>query len=181
VRAHTNILIKASPEDFKADHPSYTYGPPFPGYLYQTPASLACIYGLQPAVSGCNPNVTSLNPTGGGRAVAIVDAFDDPNAYADLATYSGQFGLAAINPSSFIVVYAPPGRDKPGVCKNNATQPPVDPTGGWEVEESLDIQMAHAMAPDATFYLVEAQSNYFTDLLCAVTVARGCFINIVSG
>src|SRR5262249_38930125 len=36
-------------------------------------------------------------PSGGGagRTVAIVDAFDDPNAEADLAVYRSQFGLPA--------------------------------------------------------------------------------------
>lgn len=47
----------------------------------------------------------------------------------------------------------------------------MDPTGGWEVEESLDIEYAHSMAPEATLYLVKAQSNNDFDLFCAVTVA----------
>jgi len=128
---------------------------------------------LQPQVPGCNPNVASLNPNGGSRAIAIVDAFDDPNAYADLATFSAQFGVGAINPTSFIVVFAPKGGAKPGSCTGAASRPPVDPTGGWEVEESLDIEWAHAMAPEATLYLVEAQSNSYSDLFCAVTVASG--------
>jgi subtilase family serine protease len=50
-------------------------------------------------------------------------------------------------------------------------KPAVDPTGGWEVEESLDIEWAHAMAPEASLYLVEAQSGSTADLMCAVTVA----------
>src|SRR4051812_15761735 len=37
-----------------------------------------------------------LTATGGtGATVAIVDAFDDPNAESDLATYRAQFGLPA--------------------------------------------------------------------------------------
>jgi subtilase family serine protease len=100
-----------------------------------------------------------------------VDAYDDPNAYTDLAAFSSQFGVEPINPTTFQVVYAPSGGATPGSCTGSATEPPVDPTGGWEVEESLDIEWAHAMAPGATLYLVEAQSNFYTDLLCAVTVA----------
>ena len=49
---------------------------------------------------------------------------------------------------------------------------PTDYTGGWEVEESLDIEWAHAMAPSANIYLVEACSNYDTDLQQAVLVAN---------
>jgi subtilase family serine protease len=171
-RAHTNIQILASPGDFSGS-PQF-YGPPFAGLFYEDPASIACIYNLQPQVPGCNPNGVFLNPNGGRKALAIVDAYDDPNAYADLAAFSAQFGVGAINPTSFIVVFAPKGGATPGSCTTGtAPRPPVDPSGGWEVEEALDIEWAHAMAPEATLYLVEAQSNSYSDLLCAVTVASG--------
>ena len=170
IRAHTNYNIL---KNFAAASPK-TVGPPFPGYAYESPASLACIYifQLQPQVSGCNPNTAIMNPSGGSRVIAIVDAYDDPNAYADLQTYSAQFGLPAITPSSFAVKYAPAGGTTVGSCTGPATQPPVDSTGGWEGEESLDIQLAHGMAPGATIYLVEAQSNSYADLLCGVTTAN---------
>lgn len=175
-RAHTNITILASPGALSGS-PQF-YGPPFAGLFYEDPASIACIYNLQPQVPGCNPNVTIQNPTGGRKAIAIVDAYDDPNAAADLAAFSAQFGLAAINPTSFIVAFAPKGGSTPGSCTIEPfglppSRPPIDPTGGWEVEESLDIEWAHAMAPDATLFLVEAQSNSNSDLICAVTVASG--------
>jgi kumamolisin len=170
VRAQTNIQILGSPGNFSGT-PQHA-GPPFPGYFFEDPASLACIYNLQPEFAGCNANFVSLNPYGGRKAIAIVDAYDDPNAYTDLQAFSNQFGVAPINPSSFIVVYAPSGGTT-GTCTGSATEPPVDPTGGWEVEESLDIEYSHSMAPEATLYLVEAQSNYLTDLFCAVSVASG--------
>jgi subtilase family serine protease len=165
-RAHTNVQYLLLSSNYQET--PQTYGPPYPGYFYEDPASIACIYNLKPPVWGCNPNVVSLNPTGGGRAIAIVDAYDDPDAAADLAAFSAQFGVM---PAKFTVVYAPPGGATPGSCSGAATEPPVDPTGGWEVEESLDIEWAHSMAPEATLYLVEAQSNYNTDLFCAVSVA----------
>ena len=69
-------------------------------------------------------------------------------------------------------MYAPFGGTTDGSCATSSgTEPAVDPTGGWELEEALDIEMAHSMAPNATLYLVEAQSNSLTDLYCAVTVA----------
>jgi kumamolisin len=171
VRAHTNIQYLSSPGNFSGGSHARG-GPPFAGYFYEDPASLACIYNLQPQFAGCNPNIVSLNPYGGRKAIAIVDAFDDPNAYTDLQAFSSQFGVAPINPSSFIVVYAPSGGTT-GTCTGPATEPPVDPTGGWEIEESLDIEYSHSMAPEATLYLVEAQSNYDSDLLCGVTLASG--------
>lgn len=169
VRAHTNIRFLGSPGNFKGE-PQLS-GPPFPGYFYEDPASIACIYNLQPREPGCNPNAVYSNPTGGARAIAIVDAYDDPNAYADLQDFSAQFGVATITPASFQVVYAPFGGATPGSCTGPATQPSSAAPTGWDLEESLDIEYAHAMAPEAKLYLVEAQSNYNQDLLCAVSVA----------
>ena len=113
------------------------------------------------AGAGCNPNLAYMNPSGGARAIAIVDAFHDDMAATDLAFFSNQFGLPA---ATFQQHSAQPGSS----CSNTeGPVPPADPTGGWEVEESLDIQWAHAMAPNATILLVEAQSNSNANLLCA--------------
>jgi kumamolisin len=130
--------------------------PPFAGYFFETPASAACVYALVSVTPGCDPNVTTTNPKGGARALAVVDAFDDPTAESDLAMFSTQFGLPAAN---FTVVYA------------NGTEPMEDPTGGWELEEALDTQWSHALAPEARIYLVEAADNSFINLFNAVSVA----------
>jgi kumamolisin len=127
-----------------------------PSGHYETPESLACVYGLSPHVVGCN---TSNNPQpvhGGSRSIAIIDAFDYPAASSDLATFSSFFHLPAANVQ---VVYA------------SGTKPGQDSTGGWESEAALDLQMAHAMAPNAKLYLVEAASDSLTDLIAAVDVA----------
>ena len=97
--AHTNIQVFLPKELLREQ----TSGPPYSGYAYETPASLACVYGLVTAVAGCNPNSVTKVPTGGARMIAIVDAYDAPNAASDLAKFSTQFGLP---PASFQVVYA---------------------------------------------------------------------------
>jgi subtilase family serine protease len=153
VRFHTNIEIFTP----KSGDPSV--GPPFSGYAFETPASLACVYRLTTYIPGCNPNNSSLtNPSGGSKTIAVVDAYDYPNAASDLETFSNQFGLP-FSASQFQVIYA------------SGSQPATDPTGGWELEESLDIEWAHAMAPGAMIYLVEAASNSNSDLDRAVSVA----------
>ena len=152
LRSHTNVRFLAEPG------PSPAELPPFTGYAYETPASLGCVYGLTSYVQGCNPNATTQNPSGGSQTIAIVDAFEDPNAPVDLEYFSQAFGLP-YSASKFQVVYA------------NGNQPPEDPTGGWELEESLDIEYAHAMAPNAMIYLVEANSNLNSDLYAAVQTA----------
>jgi subtilase family serine protease len=158
--AHTNIQTFLPAEPLLH---AQTVGPPYAGYAYETPASLACVYGLVTAVSGCNPNKVTAVPKGGAKMIAIVDAYDAPNAAADLATFSAQFGLPAAN---FQVVYA------------SGTQPAYDV--GWEFEESLDVQWAHAMAPNAKIVLVEAASNSFADLMTAEDVASG-MVNAAGG
>ncbi len=150
VRAHTHLRI------FEPETGRPFAGPPFTGYGYETPASIACIYGLVAKKPGCNPNTFKTNPAGGNRAIAIVDAYHYPTALADLKTFSTQFGLKA---PVLQMVFA------------SGVQPPQDPSGGWELEEALDLQWAHAMAPAAKLILVEAASNSLADLMQAEQVA----------
>jgi kumamolisin len=113
----------------------------------ETPASLACVYKLVSGPAGC-PIATSTNvPTGGVGAIAIVDAGYYPTAQSDLDAFSTYFGVPK---TTLHVVYA------------DGTQPPV--YTDWEVEEALDIEWAHAMAPKAKLFLVESK-------LC---VSTGC-------
>ena len=163
-RTHLRVLAPSdSRSHFGPANAQSNELPPFPGYLFETPASIACVYRLVDSrVPGCNPNLTTANPTGGSRAIAIVDAFDDPTAEADLAVFSNQFGLPT---ADFHVVYA------------QGSEPKQDPSGGWEIEESLDIEWAHAMAPNARIYLVEAANNSFSNLFSAVLTAA----NLVKG
>lgn len=102
----------------------------------ETPGSLACVYQLVTGPTGC-PIATSTNvPSGGVGAIAIVDAGDYPTAASDLAAFDKQFGIPA---ADFTVVYA-------------GKKPPVYPD--WIVEEALDIEWAHSMAPQAKLFLV---------------------------
>jgi kumamolisin len=160
LRAHTNIKVFTPTGGLPQEAAAASSGPPFAGYLFETPASLACIYNLVPQSAGCNPNAVNAVSTGGSTSIAIVDAYDDPGAAKDLAKFSKQFGLP---PANFQVVFA------------TGTRPLNDP--GWEIEESLDVQWAHAMAPNAKLYLVEAASNSFYDLFAAETVAASIVSN----
>ena len=164
VKAHTNFKFfipkagKTSEQFIRDVAPEAAGGPPFAGYSAETPASLACVYRLPPygsnPVGNCSPNVVTANPTGGGGAIAIVDAYHYPTAASDLALFSAQFGLPAAN---FQQVYA------------NGRQPPTN--ANWNIEEALDIEWAHAMAPNAKIYLVEAASASYSSLLTAVSKA----------
>ena len=103
-----------------------------------------------------------LIPGGSGVTVAIVDAYDSPNAEADLATFSSQFGLAPCTTAN--------GCFKK-VNQNGLTVLPKR-NSGWEVEINLDTQWVHAVAPYAKILLVEANSSSNSDLLSAVNYAK---------
>jgi len=105
-------------------------------------------------------------PTGGGAGtIVIVDAYDDPYALADFNAFAAQYGLPQETSTSVTastnkvlqVVYAS-GR-KPSA------------NSGWSQEADLDIEWAHAMAPNAKIVLVEAASNSNTNLYAAEDVA----------
>lgn len=144
-RAHTNIVVYIHPDNTQ------------PGPTFETPASIACVYRLVPPVSGCPISGATTNPSGGSGAIALVEAYDYPTAANDLAVFSSQFGLPAANLS---IVWA------------TGTQPPLDPfQGQWDAEQALDIEWAHAMAPKAKIFLVQAASQSLSDLLMAEQVA----------
>jgi kumamolisin len=175
-RARTNVKLvvpAGGPGSVAPPSPSPAAGPselpPVSGAYYaNTPASLACVYGLVPRPNdGCNPYVVTRNPSGGSRAIAVVEAFDAPNAASDLAVFSAQFGLPAPTSANFRVVYA-----SAGACTTGGTKPGYNL--GWEAEATLDVQWVHAMAPHATIYVVEAVSDSPTDLFAAVAVASQC-------
>jgi len=124
----------------------------------ETPASLGCVYDIVSSqVSGCPINGTTIVPTGGSGVIVIVDAYDYPSAAADLSTFSSTFGLPQ---ASFSVQYAS-GRKPSNGCNS-----------GWQGEEALDIEWAHAMAPNAAIVLMEASSASNSALYQAVTAAN---------
>ena len=183
VRAHTpyQIFVLADREKFGAQPNGYALPeavaapntPPFPGYGFETPASIACLYHLVTPVTGCNPNSFKTNPTGGSKAIGIVDAFDYPTAMADLNAFSKQFGLPAVTSTTFKVIFA----GGTGGCAG--TDPGNDP--GWEGEQALDIEWAHAMAPNAKLFLVESKQVNTDPTWAAVKLAANLVANAGGG
>lgn len=156
LRAHTNyrLLLPGSRGDGVVSPDSKAHNP-----MNETPASLACIYGLAPRQDGCLSTKVTANAAGGSKMIAIVDAYHYRTAVRDLGQFSETFGLPPVTGSNFQIVYA------------DGHRPQEDRTGGWELEEALDIEMAHGMAPGAQIALVEARSDSCVDLLTAADVA----------
>ncbi|MET9070949.1 S53 family peptidase [Streptomyces sp. NPDC004232] len=116
------------------------------------PSDLQSAYGLTSAASA----------NGSGETVAIVDAYDDPNAAADLATYRSHYGLPSCTTSNGCF-------KKVGQTGSTTSLPTAD--SGWAEEESLDLDMASAICPNCHILLVEATSATMANLGKAVNEA----------
>lgn len=134
----------------------------------ETPASIACVYGLTPKVPGCPINGTSLPPSGGWGVIAVTEGLHDPNAEEELAIFSKAFHLPPCSSTP-----AAPGQ-QPCFSVYYATQngqAPQNAQGRDLREHAIDIEMAHAMAPNAKIVMVEADSfdqpTIFNAVQCA--------------
>ena len=125
--------------------------------LHVRPGVSASPKGLSPSTIRASYNFPTASTSGAGTTIAIVDAYNDPNAESDLGVFSSQFGLPACTTANGCFSKV----DQTG----GTTYPRTD--SGWALEISLDIQWAHAIAPGAKILLVEAKSNSFTNLLAA--------------
>jgi subtilase family serine protease len=113
-----------------------------------------------PAGLGPDQLRSAYNLTSSGSAtqtVAIVDAFDDPTAEADLAVYRSQYGLPACTTANGCFRK---------VDQNGGTSYPRK-NAGWALEISLDLDMASAICPGCKILLVEATTNSFANLSVA--------------
>lgn len=158
VRAQTaTVPIIATP--VAAPQPADVNGtsnPPF------TPGQIQQAYGLNLIQSGSTAS-------GLGQTIAIIDAYNYPNAVSALNTFSSEFGLPQVNAGgpTFTVLNQSGGTTLPG------TDPAGPyPASNWEFEEALDIEWAHAMAPNANIVLYEATNNSNANLFAAVNTAK---------
>ncbi len=132
--------------------------------------------GLPPSAIQKVYNLSGLSPSSGagsGQIIAIVDAYRDPNALSDLNTFNAEYGYPKLSTCTSL--------SQAGPCFEQA-----DPEGtpkvnsGWVLEESLDIEWAHAEAPGAKIVLVQAASNSNPNLFNAVSYANSIGANEVS-
>ncbi|MEV7505985.1 peptidase S8 [Streptomyces sp. NPDC093018] len=116
------------------------------------PSDLQSAYGLTSAAAS----------KGSGETIAIVDAYNDPNAEADLAKYRSYYGLSACTKAS--------GCFKQVSQTGSTTSLPTN-DAGWSEEISLDLDMASAICPNCNILLVEAKSATMANLGTAVNEA----------
>jgi hypothetical protein len=86
---------------------------------------------------------------GSGQTIAIVDAYNDPNAYSDLKTYRKTYKLTECTEESGCFKKV----NQKGETKN---YPPNAEKTNWGIEISLDLDMASAICSECHILLVEA-------------------------
>ncbi len=115
-----------------------------------------------------------LSSTDGvGDTIAIVDSFDDPTSASDMQTFRTRFGLPGCGVSNDCFT-------RVNQSGQTSEYPPADPTGGWEVEESLDLDAASALCPLCHIVLVEANSISVSDVQAAAQTAAMMGANQIS-
>ncbi len=126
----------------------------------------ATVSGYAPASLQSAYNLTSASATGGvsgttPETVAVVDAYDDTTAAADLATYRSQWGLPACDASTGVGCVIK-------VNEMNQRSPlpaaPSPANGDWTWEESADLDMVSAICPNCRILLIEGNSASVADL-----------------
>jgi subtilase family serine protease len=110
------------------------------------------------------------------QTIAIVDAYNDPTAKADLDTFDSTFGLPAFPACGGSVTTSCFQK----VNQNGNASPLPRKNAGWALEISLDVQVAHEICQDCKILLVEAKSNSFSNLAAAVNTAANLGASVIS-
>lgn len=132
------------------------------------------------AVCGYDPEqlrfaygVTQSHERGKGVTVAVVDAYASPRMLADANHYARNHDERLLTPSQYHEVTPPAYR--------HLTDGQCEAPSSWAVEEALDVEAVHAMAPQANIVYVAAASCDDTDLMAALQkVVDGRLATVVS-
>jgi subtilase family serine protease len=120
-----------------------------------SPAQISQAYGFNQI------KFNGVTGDGSGQTIAIVDAYDDPNIQTDLDAFSTQYGLPTTASKQFTFTKE---------NESGGSSMPAASTS-WAIEESLDVEWAHAIAPKANILLIEASTNLDSDIYTAIGFA----------
>jgi hypothetical protein len=115
-----------------------------------TPADIASAYGVNPKVGGTN------------QTVAVIDAYNDPNARADLNVFDAHYHLSAESPASLRIVNQT-GATTPLPADDDAT--------GWDQEVAIDLDAVRGLCNHCKILLVESNTTSSADLATAANEA----------
>ena len=125
-----------------------------PGQSGYTPVQGLHAYGFDTAAT----SIGAVGGDGSGQTIAIVEAYNDPTLAADIHAFDQQFNLP--DPPALQQINQAGGKSLP--ARN----------GIWSTETALDVEWAHAVAPQAGIVVVEASTDQISNLLMAVDTAR---------
>lgn len=117
-------------------------------------------YGYTPSQMKTAYNLPSSG--GSGATIAIIVAYDTPNIETYLSVFCQKFSLPLPDASNFEVHK---------MTTTEGAYPIVDPTGEWSSEACLDVEWAHAIAPQAKILLVEAVDDHLSKIREAIDYA----------
>jgi hypothetical protein len=161
-----------------------------PGAVPAGPSPLAGSYGLRPQDLH---SAYSLPATGAeGQTIAIVDAYNDPNAEADLQAYDEEFSLPPCTPGGCFKQVNQSGEasslpfprttaELEAAGEGTASERErAELAAGWDLEISLDIETARAVCQSCKILLVEASSASSGNLEAAERAAESLGANEIS-
>ncbi len=138
--------------------------------LVETGAPSQNPYGYSPSDLQSAYNLPSTT-NGAGQTVAIVDAYDDPDAESDLLIYRNKFGLPVCSELNHCFKR---------LNQRGQKHPLPPPNSDWSIEISLDLDMVSAGCPNCNILLIEADKNSWRDVGESVNEAVKLGATIVS-
>jgi subtilase family serine protease len=140
--------------------PPYTPPPAPPGYAFPAGFTDVALPSVPWVIRGHTPTQIKgaygiSGYDGNGQTVAIIDAYASPTILQDVNQWSTNRGIPPFGTpggGTFTQVVAP------GVY--NIPENPAQDPQGWYVEETLDVEAVHGMAPNANVLYVASPNNY---------------------
>lgn len=149
-----SFLFMISPASVFASYHFSNYKATTPIHIYGTKSKTP--KGISPDLI---KSIYNLSKTGGHGTIAIIGAYDDKTIESDLNVFSKQYNLASCTTAN-------------GCFTKHLISSKTATNSGWAMETSLDIEWAHAIAPNAKILLVEAETPSGVNLLKAIDYAR---------
>jgi hypothetical protein len=128
-----------------------------------TPSEVRTAYGLN------NINFSGVIGNGAGQTIALIEAFNDPDLASDANKFSSMYGLP-----QFTIAGDGPTLTIENEYGSTSNLPPDSQPGVWDAEDSLDVEWAHAVAPEANILVVEGNAyttNDNTQFIANETIA----------
>jgi subtilase family serine protease len=185
-QAHSALQIVIAPRPH-VTHPAGVSGGPLARLGHAAAAAgwakpnTPIIQGFSPLVAGYPAfyipsqirtalGLNSIPNQGQGTTIVIVDAFHNPNMTSDLALFSSIFGLPQMTG----------GANPTFLQLQQNGSVPNSPPQSWALEEALDVEWAHSVAPLANITVLETTNNSFANLIGVGDAAAPVFGQVVS-